>query len=148
MFELVENTTGNLVGEYDSQEEALEVVRRAVEQHGEEAVATLSLNHEGARGRVVALACGRALARLAARHQHVAVHAMDIRPNSPVNVRTADDQVLPRWALTGVVAGGFFPVVWVCRFEELEAARAEGREPESVPFPAEDVWPAETAATA
>ena len=44
-----------------------------------------------------------------------------------------------RRALSGVVAGQDFPVVWVCREEEWEMATIEGREPEGIPFPAEDV---------
>lgn len=35
--------------------------------------------------------------------------------------------------------GRDFAVVWICRPEEWEAAQAEGREPEGVPWPAEDV---------
>jgi hypothetical protein len=67
---------------------------------------------------------------------------MDIRPESPVQVRTASGEILKRWALSGIVEGGYFPVVWVCRQDELTLARDEGREPERVPWPAEDVWPA------
>jgi hypothetical protein len=48
---------------------------------------------------------------------------------------------LRRRALGGVVDGVDFPVVWVCREEEWHAARREGREPEGVPWPAEDVHP-------
>jgi len=42
-------------------------------------------------------------------------------------------------ALGGVIQGVDFPVVWVCREEEWEAAQREGRQPEGVPWPAEDV---------
>jgi hypothetical protein len=35
--------------------------------------------------------------------------------------------------------GEDFAVVWVCRPEEWEQAQAEGREPEGVPWPIEDV---------
>jgi hypothetical protein len=46
----------------------------------------------------------------------------------------------PRIALSEVeVEGHDFPVIWVCRPHEWEAAQAEGREPEGVPWPAEDV---------
>lgn len=34
------------------------------------------------------------------------------------------------------------PIVWACRPEEWKAAEVEGREPISVPWPAEDVRPA------
>jgi hypothetical protein len=37
------------------------------------------------------------------------------------------------------VAGQDFPVVWLCPHEEWEAAAKENRDPEGVPFPAEDV---------
>lgn len=51
-----------------------------------------------------------------------------------------------RRALSGVLAQGHdFPVVMICREEEWEAALAEGREPEGVPWPAEDVEPIDPA---
>jgi hypothetical protein len=46
---------------------------------------------------------------------------------------------LPKRALGGITAGADFAVVWVCREEEWEAAHGEGRDPEGVPWPAEDV---------
>jgi hypothetical protein len=46
---------------------------------------------------------------------------------------------LPRRALGGTVRGVNFMVVWVCREEEWVAAQREGREPDGVPWPAEDV---------
>jgi hypothetical protein len=55
----------------------------------------------------------------------------------------AEGERLPRYALSGVVEGAGFPVVWVCGEEEWEKARAEGREPDGVPWPAEDVSPRE-----
>jgi hypothetical protein len=42
-------------------------------------------------------------------------------------------------ALTGVVAGGDFPVVWACSPREWNAASAEGRDPDGIPWPAGDV---------
>jgi len=48
---------------------------------------------------------------------------------------------LRRRALGGVVPGYDFPVVWITSEEEWEAAQAEGRDPEGVPWPAEDVRP-------
>lgn len=48
---------------------------------------------------------------------------------------------LPRRALGGVVNGASFLIVWVCREEEWDAAMREGREPEGVPWPADDVHP-------
>jgi hypothetical protein len=58
-----------------------------------------------------------------------------------VEVVDAEGERLPRRALGGVVDGADFPVVWVCREEEWQAAQREGREPDGVPWPAEDVRP-------
>jgi len=60
-----------------------------------------------------------------------------------VLARTASGSVLTRRAITGTVMGDDFPVVWICREEEWEAANREGRSPEGVPWPAEAVRPAE-----
>ena len=46
---------------------------------------------------------------------------------------------LPRRALGGPVMGTNFLVIWVCREDEWHAAQREGREPDAVPWPAEDV---------
>jgi len=67
---------------------------------------------------------------------------MSIEPGTEVLVRTADGQLLPRRAVTDIVRGEDFPVVWVTREEEWNAAQAEGREPDAVPWPADDVRPA------
>lgn len=45
----------------------------------------------------------------------------------------------PRRAVTGVVDGMHFPVVWVCTDEEWAQARREDREPDGLPWPADDV---------
>lgn len=50
-------------------------------------------------------------------------------------------------ALGGVVAGGDFAVVWACSPAEWDAAEAEGREPEGIPWPVEDVAALEREAT-
>jgi hypothetical protein len=42
-------------------------------------------------------------------------------------------------ALSSVMQGGSFQVVWACREEEWQAAQAEGRDPVGLPWPAEDV---------
>jgi hypothetical protein len=42
-------------------------------------------------------------------------------------------------ALGPVIAGGDFAVVWACSPSEWDLAQAEGREPEGIPWPAEDV---------
>lgn len=65
---------------------------------------------------------------------------MEIQLGTAVNVKTALGEILPRLALSGVVQGGNFPVVWVCREDEWQLATSEGREPVRVPWPAEDVW--------
>lgn len=62
-----------------------------------------------------------------------------IQPGGLVTVETALGEHLKRRAVSSVVAGHEFPVVWVARLEEWEAAEREGREPDAVPFPAEDV---------
>lgn len=67
---------------------------------------------------------------------------LQINKGDRVMARAADDEQLERRALTGVVMGVDFEVVWVVRPEEWEAAQAQGREPEGVPWPAEDVVPA------
>lgn len=56
-----------------------------------------------------------------------------------VVVQDATGEWLRRRALTGVVQGADFPGVWTCREEEWTAAHAEGRKPDGVPWPAEDV---------
>jgi hypothetical protein len=62
-----------------------------------------------------------------------------IESGAQVIVRDARGQTLSRRAITGVVPGHDFPIVWVCKEEEWLAAQSEGREPEGVPWPAEDV---------
>ena len=66
---------------------------------------------------------------------------LSISPGDPVTILTALGERLPRRALTGVTTGSDFLVVWVCREEEWEAARRDSREPEGVPWPADDVIP-------
>ena len=56
-----------------------------------------------------------------------------------IEVRDAFGNWLPRIALGPVDPGDEFAVVWACREEEWDAARAESREPESVPWPITDV---------
>ena len=66
-----------------------------------------------------------------------------IEAGAIVVVRDVRGTWLRRRAMTGVQDGHDFRVVWVCREEEWEAAHAEGRKPEGVPWPAEDVQLAE-----
>ena len=67
------------------------------------------------------------------------VTCMNIKPGDRVLALNARGERSERIALTEVVMGRDFPVVWICRPEEWVAARAEGREPDGVPWPAEDV---------
>jgi hypothetical protein len=63
------------------------------------------------------------------------------RAGDQVEVVDAEGERLRRRTLGGVVDGVDFPVVWVCREEEWLAAQREGRKPDGVPWPAEDVHP-------
>jgi hypothetical protein len=62
-----------------------------------------------------------------------------VQPGAAVVARDAEGENLRRRALTGVVDGHDFPVVWVCREEEWQQAQQERRKPEGVPWPADDV---------
>ena len=67
-----------------------------------------------------------------------------IRPGVKIVVKDVIGRALPRRALTGIQPGGSFPVVWACVEKEWEVASAEGRHPEGIPWPAEDVRLAES----
>jgi len=58
-----------------------------------------------------------------------------------VVARSSSDKLLEKRALSGVIMGDDFPVVWVCREEEWQAAQEEGRDAEGVPWPADAVQP-------
>jgi hypothetical protein len=62
-----------------------------------------------------------------------------IQPGALVSARGADGQARELRALTAVVEGADFPVVWVCGQREWASALAEERDPEGIPWPAEDV---------
>src|SRR5256885_13823849 len=62
-----------------------------------------------------------------------------IRAGDRVSVRTASNRLLERRAITGIVMGHDFEVVWVCREDEWEAARTEGRRATGLPWPADAV---------
>ncbi len=66
---------------------------------------------------------------------------MNIEPGTRVQVRSATGELLPRRAVSAVVRGDDFPVVWVSREDEWQAAQTEDRDPDAVPWPAEDVEP-------
>jgi hypothetical protein len=63
------------------------------------------------------------------------VEMQDITAGSRIVVRSAAGKELPKIALTGIMMGEDFPVVWACWEKEWEAARTEGRPPEGVPGP-------------
>jgi hypothetical protein len=67
------------------------------------------------------------------------IENVQIAPGAYVSARDALGRDLERRAVTQVTKGHEFPVVWVCRMEEWELAEVEGREPDAVPWPAEDV---------
>ena len=64
---------------------------------------------------------------------------MQIEKGSHVRVRTAFNDWVRRRAASGIEEGADFTVVWVCTEDEWAVAKAESREPEAVPGPAEDV---------
>lgn len=62
-----------------------------------------------------------------------------IEPGTRVNVKDADGALLPRIAGSAIEPGNTFNVVWVCKEEDWEAARAAGRQPEVMAWPADAV---------
>jgi hypothetical protein len=63
----------------------------------------------------------------------------DILAGQYVTVMTFDNRAVRRRAITGVVQGDDFSVVWVCDDAEYRSAVAEGREPVGIPWPSEHV---------
>jgi hypothetical protein len=64
---------------------------------------------------------------------------VEINAGTKVWAMDAVGERLSRIAASGVVPSHDFPVVWICAPEEWARARAEGREPDAVPWPAEAV---------
>ena len=64
-YELWEMSTGNLIGAYATQQEALALIRRAIVAHGKTYVDTILLGVEDEKGRSKTIAKGQALAHLA-----------------------------------------------------------------------------------
>ena len=60
-FELWDIETANLVGDYPTEEAALDVVRTSIREHGPEAVAVLALAYEDDAGETRPIAAGAAL---------------------------------------------------------------------------------------
>src|ERR1700704_206112 len=71
--------------------------------------------------------------------QRTSIERMNVKSGDQIIVRDALGQDLPRRATSAADPGDEFTVVWACREEEWEAALAEHREPESVPWPIEEV---------
>lgn len=83
--------------------------------------------------RVLTLAC--ALSIYSWKGQQVS----DIRRGTRVFAASADGIDRELRALGEITAGGDFAVVWVCTEREWAAAESESREPDGVPWPADDV---------
>jgi 3'-phosphoadenosine 5'-phosphosulfate sulfotransferase len=66
-YELWDTETGNVIGGYRSQSEALAVVREAISRHGRGYADLLFLGCEDSKGRSRAIARGQDLAELALR---------------------------------------------------------------------------------
>ena len=64
---------------------------------------------------------------------------MPIERGDELEVRTAFDEWVLRIAASGVEQGATFDVVWVCKDAEWDRASAEGEEPDTVPWPANEV---------
>jgi hypothetical protein len=64
-FEIWETETGNLAGDYESQAEALAVIRRILESDHPETVKTLLLTEEHESGKSIQIGAGEELVRLA-----------------------------------------------------------------------------------
>jgi hypothetical protein len=64
-YELWETSTGNLIGSYATEQDALALIRRAIEAHGVAYADTIVLGFENQRGRSKVLAAGAALAERA-----------------------------------------------------------------------------------
>jgi hypothetical protein len=67
----------------------------------------------------------------------------DIKRGDWITAQAADGVPRELRALGGVIAGGDFAVIWACSPREWDAAETESREPEGIPWPAEDVQAAE-----
>ena len=69
--------------------------------------------------------------------------ALLVAPGMRVVVHSSISGDLDRRATTGIEDGEDFPVVWVCKEEAWDELKAHGTKPDSVPWPAEDVRPAQ-----
>lgn len=64
-YELVELSTGNMVGYYETEQAALHDVLQSIRTHGEQSVTTLALGYDDPDGEGREIAVGQALAELA-----------------------------------------------------------------------------------
>jgi hypothetical protein len=64
-YELVELSTGNMVGYFDTEQAALRDVAESIERYGMQSVETLALGFDEPNGAGRAIAKGKALAKLA-----------------------------------------------------------------------------------
>jgi hypothetical protein len=62
-----------------------------------------------------------------------------IEPGARVLVRSADNRLVARRAVTGVVQGRDFPVIWVCHEDAWDEAHLGGQSPQGLPWPADAV---------
>ena len=67
----------------------------------------------------------------------------EVQRGDRVLAASADGITRQLRATSGVIAGGDFAVVWVCTENEWAAAQAEDRDPEGIPWPADDIKVAE-----
>jgi hypothetical protein len=84
-YELWETRTGNLIGSFETESEALDVVRGAIRTHGPAYVDTLLLGYENTRGRSRTIAQGSQLAQLAAAPPGDAAGHQNSTPPVPIS---------------------------------------------------------------
>jgi hypothetical protein len=72
IYELWDIETNNLVGDYESQDAALHVIRNAIATHGRDAVRRLALTTEDDLGETLPVAHGESLIQLALRDNPLA----------------------------------------------------------------------------
>lgn len=68
-YELFDTSSGNILGAYPTEREALDILRTAIEEYGESYAADLALGVRDDRGYPRRLAEGRKLVTLATRQQ-------------------------------------------------------------------------------
>jgi hypothetical protein len=66
----------------------------------------------------------------------------EITRGSRVTIRNAYDEHLDCWALTGVIRGHNFPIIWVTAPEDAWSDDLQPGDEGTYPWPASDVWAA------